>query len=87
MAYAPYYRSLLSTPASATGLYSKGHQAGADICVLDLEDSIPPSDKEKARRQAETFFSMESATATRCGIRINAVTELDGLRDLIAIAS
>jgi citrate lyase beta subunit len=85
MKYTRYCRSLLSTPASAVDKYSKGHEAGADICVLDLEDSIPPWGKEKARHQAEDFFTAPTAKATRCGVRINAVTEPDGLRDLLAL--
>ena len=85
MKYTRYCRSLLSTPASAVSKYSKGHEAGADICVLDLEDSIPPWAKEEARQQAEDFFTAPSAKATRCGVRINAVTEPDGLRDLLAL--
>jgi citrate lyase subunit beta/citryl-CoA lyase/(S)-citramalyl-CoA lyase len=52
---------------------------------LDLEDSVPPGEKEDARHRAESFFSAPSAAATRCGLRINGVTELDGLRDLLAL--
>lgn len=86
MKYSRYCRSLLSTPASAVGRYAGGHRSGADICMVDLEDSIPPEGKEKARRQAEMFFSAPSAAGTRCAVRINAVTDPDGLRDLLAIA-
>ncbi|WP_194832885.1 CoA ester lyase [Nocardia sp. XZ_19_369] len=85
MKYTRYCRSFLSTPALAEGRYSSGHQAGADMCVVDLEDSVPPWDKEQARYQAEKFFAAPTASATRCGVRINAVTEPDGLRDLLAI--
>lgn len=85
MKYTRYCRSLLSTPASAVEKYDKGHRASADICVVDLEDSIPPRDKEDARRRAEEFFSIQSASATRCGIRINTVASPDGLSDLLAI--
>jgi citrate lyase subunit beta/citryl-CoA lyase/(S)-citramalyl-CoA lyase len=76
---------MLSTPASVVDRFSKGHKSGADICVVDLEDSIPPWQKAEARRKAEEFFSAPSASATRCGVRINAVTEPDGLRDLLAL--
>jgi citrate lyase subunit beta/citryl-CoA lyase/(S)-citramalyl-CoA lyase len=76
---------MLSTPALAQRRYVKGHQAGADLCVLDLEDSVPPWGKEQARHQAEQFFAAPSAAATRCGVRINAVTESDGIRDLLAL--
>lgn len=85
MKYTRYCRSVLSTPASVVERYSKGHTAGADICVVDLEDSVPPGGKEEARSRAEGFFCVPSALATRCGLRINGVTELDGLRDLLAL--
>jgi citrate lyase beta subunit len=85
MRYTRYCRSLLSTPASAVDRYASGHRSGADISMVDLEDSIPPDGKEKARRQAETFFSAPSAAGVRCAVRINAVTGQDGLRDLLAI--
>lgn len=85
MKYTRYCRSVLSTPAITVNRYEKGHRAGADICVLDLEDSIPPAQKNAARHQAQEFFSAPSAAATRCGIRVNTLTSPEGLCDLLAI--
>jgi citrate lyase subunit beta/citryl-CoA lyase/(S)-citramalyl-CoA lyase len=85
MKYSKFCRSLLWTCASTPERYSSGHNGGADICVVDLEDSVSLSKKEEARRQAERFFSSPSASMTRCGIRINALTEPDAFRDLLAI--
>lgn len=85
MKYSRYCRSLLWTSASNPKRYHSGHNSGADICVVDLEDSVSLRNKEIARRQAEGFFSSPSATLTRCGIRINSLNENDGLRDLLAI--
>jgi citrate lyase beta subunit len=85
MKYSRCCRSALWTAGSAPKRYSVGHNSGADVCVVDLEDSVSPGKKEAARRQAEFFFSSPSATLTRCGIRINSLSELDGLRDLLAI--
>jgi citrate lyase subunit beta/citryl-CoA lyase/(S)-citramalyl-CoA lyase len=86
MKYTRYCRSLLSTPAASMELYVKGCIAGADICVVDLEDSIPPPEKGDARARVQRFFSAPSISATRSGVRINALTTADGLRDLLAIA-
>jgi citrate lyase subunit beta/citryl-CoA lyase/(S)-citramalyl-CoA lyase len=83
--YSRYCRSLLVTPATAVQRYRKAHEAGADICLVDLEDSVAPQDKEQARRQAAGYFSLPSARSTRCAVRINTVTEPDGLRDLLAL--
>src|SRR5262249_13646594 len=83
--YSRYCRSMLVTPATAVRRYRKAHEAGADICLVDLEDSVAPGDKELARRQAAEYFSMPSARSARCAVRINTVTEPDGLRDLLAL--
>jgi (S)-citramalyl-CoA lyase len=85
MRYTRYCRSVLVTPATAVDKYEKAHRAGADICLVDLEDAVPPWDKEKGRLLAETFFSAPSAAACRCAVRINAITEADGLADLLKI--
>jgi (S)-citramalyl-CoA lyase len=85
MKYTRYCRSVLNTPATAVDRYAKAHRSGADICVVDLEDAVPPWDKADARRLAEGFFTCPSATAARCGIRINSVTQPDGLRDLLML--
>jgi citrate lyase subunit beta/citryl-CoA lyase/(S)-citramalyl-CoA lyase len=85
MIYSQYCRSLLSTPALTARRYAAGHQAGADVCVVDLEDSIPATGKSEARRLVAAFFSAPTSSATRCGVRINSVTEADGLRDILAI--
>lgn len=85
MKYSRYCRSLLSTPATAVGRYPSGHLSGADIAMVDLEDSVPPARKEEARHRAEAFFSAPSASAARCAVRINAISGPDGLRDLLAL--
>jgi citrate lyase subunit beta/citryl-CoA lyase/(S)-citramalyl-CoA lyase len=85
MKYSRYCRSLLSTPATAVNRYTSSHRSGADVAMVDLEDSVPPERKEEGRRQAAAFFSVPSASATRCAVRINSVAEADGLRDLLAL--
>lgn len=76
---------MLSTPASRPDRFASSHKSGADISMVDLEDSIAPSGKVEARRLAAGFFATPTAALTRCAIRINAVTEPDGLRDLLAV--
>jgi len=78
---------MLFTPATAEARYSRCHQAGADICLVDLEDSVPAAQKEAGRRQAAGFFAAAESLGTlaRCAIRVNAVTEATGLADLLAV--
>jgi citrate lyase beta subunit len=85
--YSHYCRSMLCTPAIAEDRYARCHQAGADICLVDLEDSVPPVRKEEARRKASAFFAEADSTGrpARRAVRINTVTEPNGLRDLLAL--
>ncbi len=46
---APRWRSILFIPATATSLLARAQQRGADAVQLDLEDAIPPAQKEAAR--------------------------------------
>ncbi|AUG80587.1 aldolase [Kitasatospora sp. MMS16-BH015] len=85
MKYTRYCRSLLSTPATAVERYAKSHQSGADIAMVDLEDSVPPTRKEEARRLAEEFFALPSAKLARSAVRINSLAGPEGLRDLLAV--
>jgi citrate lyase subunit beta / citryl-CoA lyase len=42
-------RSLLFVPGTRTNLLPKALATGADAVILDLEDSVPPAQKEEAR--------------------------------------
>jgi citrate lyase beta subunit len=84
MRFSRYCRSLLSTPATAVNRYANSHRSGADIAMVDLEDSVPPQRKEEARRAAAGFFADPGGPARRA-VRINTVSEPDGLRDLLAL--
>lgn len=84
MKFSRYCRSLLSTPATAVNRYAKSQQSGADIAMVDLEDSVPPQRKEEARRAAAAFFTGPGGPARRA-VRINTLSEPDGLLDLLAL--
>lgn len=80
-----YCRSMLCTPATASDRYANCHRSAADICLVDLEDSVPAPAKADARVRAAAFFTGESAAGRRCAIRVNVITEPDGMRDLLAL--
>ncbi|QDY11790.1 CoA ester lyase [Micromonospora sp. HM134] len=80
-----YCRSMLCTPATATERYANCHRSAADICLVDLEDSVPAQDKAEARSLASAFFTDHSAVGRRCAVRINVISDPDGVRDLLAL--
>lgn len=43
------FRSMLFVPATNEKFVSKAAERGADAVILDLEDSIPPAEKDRAR--------------------------------------
>jgi len=80
-------RSLLFTPADRPERFPKAVSVGADGAVLDLEDGVGLPAKEAARRAALEFLASPLAAPDSFvwALRINHVTTLDGLRDLLAL--
>ena len=77
----PVWRSLLYVPVNVEKFVEKAHTRGADVLQLDLEDAVPPSEKEKAR----TLVERNAARVRRGGadvvVRINQPLSL-AVRDL-----
>jgi citrate lyase subunit beta / citryl-CoA lyase len=77
----PVWRSLLYVPVNVERFIDKAHTRGADVIQLDLEDSVPPAEKEKAR----TLVEKNAARVRRGGadvvVRINQPLSL-AVRDL-----
>jgi citrate lyase subunit beta/citryl-CoA lyase len=71
-------RSLLFVPADSERKMTKALQSGADVLILDLEDSVGPSRKEEARRLAADFLARHE-TPTLIYVRVNALST--GLTD------
>ncbi len=76
MSHPPTWRSLLFVPATAERFVAKAHTRGADVIILDLEDSIPPAEKAVARAAlAGATAQLGQAGAEIC-VRINRPLEL-----------
>ena len=77
----PVWRSLLYVPVNVEKFIDKAHTRGADVLQLDLEDAVPPSEKDKAR----TLVEKNAARVRRGGadvvVRINQPLSL-AVRDL-----
>jgi citrate lyase subunit beta / citryl-CoA lyase len=77
----PVWRSLLYVPVNVEKFVEKAHTRGADVIQLDLEDAVPPAEKENAR----TLVEKNAARVRRGGadvvVRINQPLAL-AVRDL-----
>jgi citrate lyase subunit beta/citryl-CoA lyase len=79
----PVWRSLLYVPVNVERFVSKAHQRGADGVILDLEDSIPPAEKDDARRRVVEAAAQVSRGGADVLVRINRQLDL-AVRDIEA---
>ncbi|MER5991480.1 HpcH/HpaI aldolase/citrate lyase family protein [Streptomyces viridosporus] len=77
----------LITPPS-DGRLEAALRAQPDVALLDLEDSVPPCDKDTARTVALAHLGAAPVHgATMLGLRVNAPGTVHGLKDLVALAA
>lgn len=76
-------RSFLFSPANHPRRVEKALASAADVAILDLEDAVPESEKETARRALADIAKMPRKT--RLYIRINGLATPHGLADLKAL--
>jgi len=67
----PVWRSLLYVPAHVERFVAKAHERGADCVQLDLEDSVPLSEKEHARSRIEHAAPLVRRGGADVVVRIN----------------
>ena len=83
-----FRRSLLFVPGIRPDRYLKAIGSGADMVCIDLEDSVSFSQKDTARDTVLNFLNSHDFTDSGCEliIRINILTSIEGLKDIVAIA-
>ena len=74
--------TVLFAPGNRPERFAKAAEAGADLVVIDLEDSVPPAEKGVARRNAMEWLAAGNTAA----VRINAVGTKWHPADVAAIA-
>ncbi|UCI05286.1 HpcH/HpaI aldolase/citrate lyase family protein [Mesorhizobium sp. B1-1-8] len=73
-------RSLLFVPGDCERKLEKGFGAGADVVIVDLEDSVAPANKVSARKVAASFISNQrQQTSSAIYVRVNDLST--GLTD------
>jgi (S)-citramalyl-CoA lyase len=84
-------RSWLFTPATRPERFPNAAANNADVIILDLEDSVAPADKPKARATALDFVPRltsnvgGNAPQVICALRINGIDTEAGIQDLAAL--
>ena len=79
-----HVRSALFTPGTEEARLRKAVQAGADICIFDLEDSVAPGRIDDARRTIAQAVP-ELTQAARIWVRVHAASSPQMAADLAAV--
>jgi citrate lyase subunit beta/citryl-CoA lyase len=79
-------RSFLFVPGNKESMIEKASSAGADALIIDLEDSVPPGEKDSARALVAQKLPGLVDLGLRIWIRINKSPYLYNLDDLVAVA-
>ena len=77
----PVWRTLLYVPANVEKYVEKAHTRGADCIQLDLEDSVPDSQKDAARRLVPAAAARVRRGGADVVVRINSPADMAS-RDL-----
>ena len=82
-AYRPRWRSLLYVPVVSERFVAKAHERGADAIILELEDAVASSEKERARSLVPGAAAMVGQGGADVLVRVNRPWRL-AVRDLEA---
>ena len=78
-------RSLLFVPADSERKIARALASGADVVILDLEDSVAAANKPAARRLAADVLAARSAGGPMLIVRLNALGSPHLAADLEAV--
>src|SRR5215471_8546764 len=80
-------RSLLFVPADSERKLARGPQSGADALILDLEDSVAPSQRDSARSRTRDFLEATGSAGFQRWVQVNPLASGFALDDLAAVAT
>src|ERR1051325_9839144 len=78
-------RSMMFVPGNKPSMIEKAATAKADALILDLEDSVPPAERRKARELVVSRLSWLAEQRQRIYIRINRSPYLYDFDDMLAV--
>jgi len=78
-------RSFLFVPGNKPAWIEKSREAGADALILDLEDSVPETEKDVAREAVGSRIEALAKAGIRVYVRINKGAFIYSFKDLCAV--
>ncbi len=78
-------RSTISVPANREKMLAKAKTLNADFIMFDLEDSVPPNEKDKARNMLIEFLLSEDLSEKNISYRINSLEYPYVYKDVIDV--
>src|SRR6202051_2811028 len=75
-------KSWLFTPATKADRFGRAAEVHADALIIDLEDAVALSDKQRARTAALQYLEQPAEGRLPCALRINAPVTRAGIDDL-----
>ncbi|MGA2431527.1 MAG: itaconate degradation C-C-lyase RipC [Candidatus Acidiferrum sp.] len=75
-------KSWLFTPATKADRFGRAAEVHADALIIDLEDAVALSDKQKARTAALLYLEQPAGSRLPGALRINAPVARTGIEDL-----
>ena len=80
-------RTLLFVPGNQERRLEKARSVPADALILDLEDSVPPSEKDSARQMVAAAIAGLASGGQEAVVRINALPTPYALSDIRAVVT
>jgi malyl-CoA/(S)-citramalyl-CoA lyase len=78
-------RTTLAVPGSKPGFFEKAAAGAADVVFFDLEDSVPPDNKEQARKDVIAALNELKFNGKSLSVRINGLDTHYMYRDLVDV--
>jgi len=81
------FRTYMYVPGIQEGMLAKAPERGADAYILDLEDSVPVAQKEKARGMvSKALPDIARGTSAALFVRVNGIGTDQFVDDLFSVA-
>ena len=81
------FRSFIFVPGNRANMLERARNFNADVIMVDLEDSVPPGEKETAREMAKEWVPALKKEGKRVMVRVNSLDTGLTRQELEAVVS